>query len=87
LASRVTEMLDIVLRVFEDTGGINMEIAASLGKRINDLRTELKARHVRRLSGGDCTVVAGLLYVDIISSFDRVGELCLEIIKDRLNAK
>jgi phosphate:Na+ symporter len=87
MAARVTEMLDLLLKVFEDPGDITMGKAASLGEKINEVRTELKRRHVRRLSGGDCTVIAGLLYMDIISSFDRVGELCLEIIKDRLNAK
>jgi phosphate:Na+ symporter len=84
MASRVTEMFDLVLQVFDDPFSMTIESAASLQATIKDVRTELRIKHVSRLSRGACTVIAGLLYIDIISSFDRIGELCLEIIKEQM---
>ena len=87
MAADVTKMLEFVLRVFDDPGSISVENACSLRKRIKDVRIELKKRHVSRLSSGACTVIAGLLFIDIISCFDRVGGLCMEIVNDQLGAK
>jgi phosphate:Na+ symporter len=87
MAADVAKMLDFVLKVFDDLGSISVQNACSLRKRIKDVRIELKKRHVRRLSSGECTVIAGLLFIDIISCFDRVGGLCMEIVNDQLGAK
>jgi phosphate:Na+ symporter len=46
------------------------------------LRTaeELKTNHLLRLSKGACTVIAGLLFMDIVSAFTKIGEYALTII-------
>lgn len=42
---------------------------------------ELKANHLLRLSNGACTVIAGLLFVDIVSAFAKTGEYAFNIIE------
>ncbi len=42
---------------------------------------ELKANHLLRLSKGACTVLAGLLFVDIVSAFAKIGEYAFNIIE------
>lgn len=42
---------------------------------------ELKTNHLLRLSKGACTVIAGLLFVDIVSAFAKTGEYAFNIIE------
>jgi phosphate:Na+ symporter len=54
----------------------------------NDLLSSaeaLKGNHLERLSTGTCTVIAGLLFMDIISAFARIGETAFVIIDTRRN--
>jgi phosphate:Na+ symporter len=46
---------------------------------------KLKGNHLERLSSGTCTVTAGLLFMDIISAFARIGETAFMIIETRRN--
>jgi phosphate:Na+ symporter len=42
---------------------------------------ELKTKHLSRLSNGACTVLAGLLFMDIVAAFVRMGDHALAIIE------
>lgn len=42
---------------------------------------ELKTNHLLRLSNGACSVIAGLLFVDIITAFAKIGEYAFNIIE------
>jgi len=41
----------------------------------------LKNNHLIRLSNGTCTILAGLLYMDIISALARIGDISFSIIE------
>lgn len=45
------------------------------------MAAELKSNHLLRLSNGACTVIAGLLFVDIVSAFAKIGEYAFNIIE------
>ncbi len=82
MASKVIDMLGLVVKIFDDSGDMVVEEARSLQETIKNIMGDLKKKHVGRLSSGECTVIAGLLYLDIISAFERIGESSLEIITD-----
>lgn len=42
---------------------------------------ELKSNHLSRLSSGSCTVIAGLLYMDIVAAFVNIGDCACSIMK------
>ncbi len=73
-------LLDLSVKVFSSPENHILEDAYILQKSVSFLHERLKTNHVYRLSNGACTVIAGLLYMDIISAIDRVAELTLHII-------
>ena len=46
---------------------------------IDDLNMELKARHIRRLREGKCTIELGFVHSDIITNYERIADHCSNI--------
>lgn len=43
-------------------------------KRIDELQKEYRDAHIRRLNAGKCSALAGILFLDLISNLERVGD-------------
>lgn len=43
---------------------------------IDNLKAELRARHTKRLQNEECTIENGMLFFDIINSFERIADHC-----------
>lgn len=43
---------------------------------IDNLKAELRARHSHRMENGECTVENGMLFFDIVNSFERIADHC-----------
>ena len=43
---------------------------------INNLKAELRAKHSKRMEEGECSVENGMLFFDIVNSFDRIADHC-----------
>jgi phosphate:Na+ symporter len=46
---------------------------------IDNLTDELQARHVQRLQDGRCTLELGFVYMDILTSMERIADHCSNI--------
>jgi phosphate:Na+ symporter len=77
----VIELLDLAVDAFANPADSIVEDARLLQTAINKMHESLKNNHIQRLSSGACTVIAGLLYIDIISAVDSIAELTLGIIE------
>ncbi|MBM4761115.1 Na/Pi cotransporter family protein [Bacillus sp. B15-48] len=47
--------------------------------RIDRMERELRKKHITRLNQGECTGTAGIVYVDIISNLERIGDHAVNI--------
>ena len=78
-----TEALkEIVSTTFDSFAKQNIELAKTvepLEEVIDDLNMELKARHVRRLTEGRCTIELGFVHSDILTSYERIADHCSNI--------
>lgn len=45
-----------------------------LEREINVMEKELRKRHINRLNHGECTPRTGLVFTDLISNFERIGD-------------
>ena len=75
----LTDIVDIAFECFtkkDDNLAKNVE---PLEEVIDDLNMELKARHVRRLREGRCTLDLGFVLSDITTNFERVADHCSNI--------
>ena len=43
---------------------------------IDNLKAELRARHSKRMDQGECTFENGILFFDIVNSFERIADHC-----------
>jgi phosphate:Na+ symporter len=68
------KFLDFAIKSMEkrDTG--ILAEAARLEKRINYLEDTLRQDHVDRLNKGDCLVDSGLIFIDILTNFEKIGD-------------
>ena len=70
---------EIVAKSIESFVNDDVELAAEiepLEQVINNLKQELRARHSKRLQGDECTIENGMLFFDIINSFERIADHC-----------
>jgi len=53
------------------------EVAKSVLQReekVNSLTEQMKQNHIQRLNKGECKVTSGILFLDIISNFEKIGD-------------
>lgn len=43
---------------------------------IDNLKAELRAKHAKRMQNGECSVENGILFFDVINSFERIADHC-----------
>ena len=51
-----------------------MSSANNLEGEINSLRHEMRRHHIERLNNGTCEVNPGLIFIDMLSSFEKIGD-------------
>lgn len=56
-------------------------------EKINDMTEKLKDDHIHRLNYGDCNPYAGIIYLDLLSNIERVGNHASNIAQGILGLK
>ena len=86
LTDAVKHILDNALNAFV-TGDTQLAVAVEpLEEVIDDLRDELKNRHIVRLREGRCTIELGFILSDVLSNCERVSDHCSNIAVAVLNS-
>ena len=67
---------------FEPIEELMVEKVEPLEELIDTLTVELKARHIRRLREGKCTIELGFAHSDILNNLERVSDHCSNIAVD-----
>ena len=75
------EMLDMVNKIIQDAINMfahsdesKMQEVIELEKKVDEKERELQKMHVDRLSRGECTPEAGMIFSDIVSGLERVAD-------------
>ncbi len=75
----VKDILALTVDAFE-TNNIHLaEKVEPLEEVIDQLRAELKNRHIRRLQKNECTIELGFIFSDILTDLERVSDHCSNI--------
>jgi len=56
-----------------------MKEAQIMEDNIDFMREEMRQAHIERLRKGDCNNAAGLMFSDILSNFEKMGDYCYNI--------
>ncbi|MPM34007.1 hypothetical protein SDC9_80588 [bioreactor metagenome] len=72
----VREILELSVSAFLE-GDLRKALQVEpLEQVVDDLRLELKNRHVQRLQKGECTIELGFVFSDLLTNFERVSDHC-----------
>ena len=75
----VLEVLDLAIDAFIRDDVQTAELVEPLEQVVDDLKNELKRRHVQRLQQGECTIELGFVFSDLLTNFERVSDHCSNI--------
>lgn len=76
MSRAVSEIVRNSVKAFIDD---DIELAMKiepLEQVIDNLKAELRARHAKRLKEDECSIENGLLFFDVINSFERIADHC-----------
>ena len=82
LSSAVREAVDISFDAFKSNNKNEADKVEPLEELIDTLAVELKARHIRRLREGKCTIELGFAHSDILNNLEKVADHCSNIAVD-----
>lgn len=79
ISGAIAEIMDTTLASFKNN---DFELASKvepLEQLIDDLKSELKLRHITRLQEGVCTITQGFIFLDLLTNFGRIADHCSNI--------
>jgi len=79
LVSAVEEVVALSLRAFRENDLATASLVEPLEEVIDDLKEQLRLRHILRLQQGQCSIEAGFIWSDLLTGLERVGDHCSNI--------
>ncbi len=76
MAKAVKEIIENSTNAFLNDDVDLAQTIEPLEQVINNLKAQLRARHSKRMSDGECSIENGMLFFDIINSFERIADHC-----------
>jgi phosphate:Na+ symporter len=81
LAKEASYLMNLAVDALESFDVPDTEAMNELKKALLSSEENLKKNHLVRLSTGNCTVIAGLLFMEIITAFTKIGDYSYSIIE------
>ena len=73
------QFLVLVINGIREKNHIVIPEADAFERRINHLEDTMRAGHIERLNNGICMVDPGLVFIDMLTSFEKIGDHCFNI--------
>lgn len=77
--SALQEILALTFRVFEQEDPAAAAYVEPLEEVIDDLKEEIRTRHIKRLAKGKCTIELGFALTDLVTTYGRIADHCSNI--------
>ncbi|MGN0623050.1 MAG: Na/Pi cotransporter family protein [Oscillospiraceae bacterium] len=79
ICDAVKEILELAVNAFEKQDLYDAFLVEPLEEVVDQLKTKLKSRHVKRLQKGMCTIELGFIFTDLLTNLERVSDHCSNI--------
>ncbi len=79
IRDKVGDFLELVVRAMRERDRDVMEVGQQMEDAIDLMRERMRDDHVARLRGGVCMVDPGLVLVDMLTNFEKIGDYCYNI--------
>jgi phosphate:Na+ symporter len=79
IRDKVGRFLEMVVTAAGERNPEVMDTARAMEDEINFMRDQMRDDYLNRLRSGVCTVDPGLVFVDMLANFEKVGDYCYNI--------
>lgn len=79
MADQVMAFLNLVTRQIGRRTDELMERAEEMEECIDRMRAEMRQEHIKSLRSGRCDIEPGLIYIDMLGNFEKIGDYCFNI--------
>jgi phosphate:Na+ symporter len=74
IADKVQEFLNLISPVIVSNNTDIMLQAEIIENRVDELKRELRSQHIKRLNANNCNVDQGIIFIDMVSCFEKIGD-------------
>jgi phosphate:Na+ symporter len=79
ISNEVRKFLGVVIEGIRNEDRQIMLLGQKLEDNIDLMREEMKSNHIMRLQSTACAVDPGLVFVDTLTAFEKIGDFCYNI--------
>ena len=79
ISNEVRRFMSLVLEAVRKDDKDIMPTAQEMEDKINNMHEEMREAHLVRLQDGVCTVDPGLIFEDMLTAFEKIGDYCYNI--------
>lgn len=79
ISAAVIKILDLSYQAFSKKDYSSARKTEALEQVIDELKEELRTRHILRLQKGECSVDAGFVWSDLLTNLERVSDHCSNV--------
>lgn len=79
ISGKVGEFLEVVVDAIRREDKEIMGLAQELEDEIDRMREDMRGNYIMRLQSGACTVDPGLILVDMLTAFEKIGDFCYNV--------
>jgi len=79
ISTKVGEFLAVVVEGIRNEDKEIMPLAQELEDEIDRMREEMRGNYIMRLQSGVCTIDPGLILVDMLTAFEKIGDFCYNV--------
>jgi phosphate:Na+ symporter len=74
IGGKVRQFLELLSTNMQNPSTEVLTLARNLENSINAIRKQARRGHIERLNAGECGVDQGLIYIDMLNSFEKIGD-------------
>ena len=79
LCNAVTEILDLTYKAYIDNDIETAYLVEPLEQVIDGLKEKMRTHHILRLQQGECSIIAGFVWSDLLNNLERTADHCSNI--------
>jgi len=87
ISEQTIAFLDLVTQGIHRPVENFMKQADEMENSIDFMREEMRKGHISRLRTGDCGIDPGLVFIDLLSNFEKIGDYCFNIAQAAVGIK
>ncbi len=79
LQNAITEVLDLALTAFINNDINKAQKVEPLEEVVNQICESLRSSHINRLNKGNCTINAGIIFLEVLTDYERISDHCSNV--------